>query len=252
MEARFLGSEFPFVFLRIEFTFVEQRFAADERGCLPYVEADFKAELLHVHQFLEQRKPFLGFLDNGFQECAFACVPLFGHEQEDGQLLDRVKVEQLQVVHAQLVLFAEDMLHQRADAGEVALLRMVAYRLVKVEEFAGSTVKMLAQGEFTRNLLQFNYNGFRCYNPSTTSISTPLSIYCQLESGVDDAAADMVKIVGEEGAIRVVAESADVTVYTMTGQAVAAAAVDGEATIRLAAGFYIVRVGGTTVKVVVK
>lgn len=43
LEARFLGSEFPFVFLRIEFTFVEQRFAADERGCLPYVEADFKA-----------------------------------------------------------------------------------------------------------------------------------------------------------------------------------------------------------------
>lgn len=119
-------------------------------------------------------------------------------------------------------------------------------------EFAGSTVKMLAQGEFTRNLLQFNYNGFRCYNPSTTSVSSPLSIYCQLESGVDDATADMVKIIGEEGAIRVAAESADVTVYTMTGQTVAVAAVDGEATIRLAAGFYIVRVGGTTVKVVVK
>lgn len=119
-------------------------------------------------------------------------------------------------------------------------------------EFAGSTVKMLAQGEFTRNLLQFNYDGFRCYNPATTSVSTPLSIYCQLESGVDDATADMVKIIGEEGAIRVVAESADVTVYTMTGQTVAVAAVGGEATIRLAAGFYIVRVGGTTVKVVVK
>ena len=97
-------------------------------------------------------------------------------------------------------------------------------------EFAGSTVKMLAQGEFTRNLLQFNYNGFRCYNPSTTSVSSPLSIYCQLESGVDDATADMVKIIGEEGVIRVVAELADVTVYTMTGQTVAVAAVDGEAT----------------------
>lgn len=119
-------------------------------------------------------------------------------------------------------------------------------------EFAGSTVKMLAQGEFTRNLLQFNYNGFRCYKPSTTTIDTKLSIYCQVESGVDDATADMVKIIGEEGAIRVVAESADVTVYTMTGQTVAVAAVDGEATICLAAGFYIVRVGGTTVKVVVK
>ena len=32
---------------------IEQRLAADERGGLPFVEADFKAELLHVHQFLE-------------------------------------------------------------------------------------------------------------------------------------------------------------------------------------------------------
>lgn len=119
-------------------------------------------------------------------------------------------------------------------------------------EFDGSAVKMLAQGGFTRNLLQFNYNGFRCYNPSTTTIDTKLSIYCQAESGVNDVATGMVKIAGEEGAIRVVAESADVAVYTLTGQAVAAAAVEGEATIRLAAGFYIVRAGGTTVKVVVK
>lgn len=119
-------------------------------------------------------------------------------------------------------------------------------------EFDGSAVKMLAQGGFTRNLLQFNYNGFRCYNPSTTTIDTKLSIYCQAESGVNDVATGMVKIAGEEGAIRVVAESADVAVYTLTGQKVAAAAVEGEATIRLAAGLYIVRAGGTTVKVVVK
>lgn len=119
-------------------------------------------------------------------------------------------------------------------------------------EFDGSAVKMLAQGGFIRNLLQFNYNGFRCYNPSTTTIDTKLSIYCQAESGVNDVATGMVKIAGEEGAIRVVAESADVAVYTLTGQKVAAAAVEGEATIRLAAGLYIVRAGGTTVKVVVK
>ena len=53
---------------RIELALVEQRFAADERGSLPFVEADFKAEHLHIHQLLKQRKPFLGFLDNGFQE----------------------------------------------------------------------------------------------------------------------------------------------------------------------------------------
>ena len=54
------------------------------------------------------------FLEHGFQEVqerAFARVPLFGHKQEYGQFLNGVKVEQLQVVHAQLVLFAEDVSH---------------------------------------------------------------------------------------------------------------------------------------------
>ena len=68
LEACFLGRELPPVLLRIEFALIEQRLAADERGGLPLVEADFKAEFLHVHQLLEQRKPFLGFLDDGFQE----------------------------------------------------------------------------------------------------------------------------------------------------------------------------------------
>ena len=78
-------------------------------------------------------------LEYGFQEVqerAFTRVPLFGHEQKDGQFLDGVKVEQLQIVHTQLVLFAEDMLYQRADAGEVALHGNMAYRLVEVEELA--------------------------------------------------------------------------------------------------------------------
>lgn len=68
LEACFLGRELPPVLFRIELVLVEQRFAVDERGGLPLVEADFKAELLHVHQLLEQRKPLLGFLDDGFQE----------------------------------------------------------------------------------------------------------------------------------------------------------------------------------------
>ena len=53
-------------------------------------------------------------LENGFQEVeerAFARVPFFGHEQQDRKFLNRIKVEQLHVVHAQLVLFSEDMLH---------------------------------------------------------------------------------------------------------------------------------------------
>ena len=53
LEACFLGRELPPVLFRIELALVEQRFAADERGGLPLVEADFQAELLHVHQFLE-------------------------------------------------------------------------------------------------------------------------------------------------------------------------------------------------------
>ena len=53
LEASPLGRELPSVFLRVEFALVEQRLAADERGGLSLVEADFKAELLHVHQFLE-------------------------------------------------------------------------------------------------------------------------------------------------------------------------------------------------------
>ena len=78
-------------------------------------------------------------LENGFQEVqerALARVAFFGHKQEDGQLLNGTEVEQLQVVHAQLVLLAKDVFHQRADAGEVTLLWPVAYRFVEVEKLA--------------------------------------------------------------------------------------------------------------------
>lgn len=42
----------------------------------------------------------------------------------------------MQVVHAQPVLFAEDVFHQRANAGEIARHGNMAYRLVEVEELA--------------------------------------------------------------------------------------------------------------------
>ena len=90
-------------------------------------------------------------LENGFQEVqerALARVPFFGHEQQDGQLLNGIEVEQLQIVHAQPVLFAEDVFHQRADAGEIPLLRSVAYRFVEVEELAdyGLVAHMVGYG----------------------------------------------------------------------------------------------------------
>lgn len=118
--------------------------------------------------------------------------------------------------------------------------------------FADGKVIMLAQGDLGRNQLQYNYNGFRCYDPAVTSINTPLAIYVQANSGVVSATADGVKIVAGEGNIRIVADAAAATVYTMAGQAVAATEVRGEATVSLAAGFYIVRVGDTVAKVIVK
>ncbi|MDE6192150.1 MAG: hypothetical protein K2G47_11125 [Muribaculum sp.] len=58
------------MFLRVEFALVKQRLAADERGGLSFGEADFEAELLHVHQLLEQRKPFLGFFYTAWTDTA--------------------------------------------------------------------------------------------------------------------------------------------------------------------------------------
>ena len=54
----------------------------------------------------------------------------------------------MQVVHTQLVLFAEDVFHQRADAGEIALHGNMAYRLVEVEELAdyGLVAHMVGYG----------------------------------------------------------------------------------------------------------
>lgn len=53
------------------------------------------------------------------------------------EVSERGKVEQLQQgVHAQLVLFTENVSHLRADTKEVALSGNMAYRLVKVEKLA--------------------------------------------------------------------------------------------------------------------
>ena len=57
-------------------------------------------------------------LKKGFQkvqEGAFARVAFFRHQQQDRQLLNRLQVEQLQIVHPQLVLFPEDVPYQRLD-----------------------------------------------------------------------------------------------------------------------------------------
>ena len=119
--------------------------------------------------------------------------------------------------------------------------------------FDGSNVVALAQGDLTRNQLMYNFNGFRCYDPATTSITNTLQIYVDEYASVSNLAADGVKVVAEEGAVRISADSAvEATVYTAAGALVAAKTVNGEATISLAPGFYVVRAGQSVAKVIVK
>lgn len=48
--------------------------------------------------------------------------------------MNGLQVEQLQVVHSQLVLFPEDVPYQRLDRGKITLHRFVVYRLIEVQE----------------------------------------------------------------------------------------------------------------------
>lgn len=71
-------------------------------------------------------------------------------------------------------------------------------------------------------------------------------------SSVNDVEANGAAVRGAEGAIVVEGFSGRVNVYTVDGRLAASAQVDGEATITVAAGLYVVRAGEKAVKVVVK
>lgn len=71
-------------------------------------------------------------------------------------------------------------------------------------------------------------------------------------SSVNDVEASGAAVRGAEGAIVVEGFEGRVNVYTVDGRLAASAQVDGEATITVAAGLYVVRTGEKAVKVVVK
>ena len=74
----------------------------------------------------------------------------------------------------------------------------------------------------------------------------------QVSSSVNDVEANGAAVRGAEGAIVVEGFAGRVNVYTVDGRLAASAQIDGEATITVAAGLYVVRVGEKAVKVVVK
>ncbi len=71
-------------------------------------------------------------------------------------------------------------------------------------------------------------------------------------SSVNDVEANGAAVRGAEGSIVVEGFAGRVNVYTVDGRLAASAQIDGEATITVAAGLYVVRVGEKAVKVVVK
>ena len=74
----------------------------------------------------------------------------------------------------------------------------------------------------------------------------------QRDAGVNVVEASGAAVRGTEGAIAVDGFAGRVNVYTVDGRLAASAQVDGEATITVAAGLYVVRAGEKAVKVVVE
>ena len=74
----------------------------------------------------------------------------------------------------------------------------------------------------------------------------------QRDAGVNVVEASGAAVRGAEGAIAVEGFAGRVNIYTVDGRLAASAQVDGEATLTVAAGLYVVRAGEKAVKVVVK
>ena len=90
--------------------------------------------------------------------------------------------------------------------------------------------------------------------PDDLSATMPINVTFkgQRDAGVNVVEASGAAVRGAEGAIAVEGFAGRVDVYTVDGRLAASAQVDGEATISVAAGLYVVRAGEKAVKVVVK
>ena len=90
--------------------------------------------------------------------------------------------------------------------------------------------------------------------PDDLSATMPINVTFkgQCDAGVNVVEASGAAVRGTEGAIAVDGFAGRVNVYTVDGRLAASAQVDGEATISVAAGLYVVRAGEKAVKVVVK
>lgn len=90
--------------------------------------------------------------------------------------------------------------------------------------------------------------------PDDLSATMPINVTFkgQRDAGVNVVEASGAEVRGAEGAIAVDGFAGRVNVYTVDGRLAASAQVDGETTISVAAGLYVVRAGEKAVKVVVK
>ena len=90
--------------------------------------------------------------------------------------------------------------------------------------------------------------------PDDLSATMPINVTFkgQCDAGVNVVETSGAAVRGTEGAIAVDGFAGRVNVYTVDGRLAASAQVDGEATIYVAAGLYVVRAGEKAVKVVVK
>ena len=90
--------------------------------------------------------------------------------------------------------------------------------------------------------------------PDDLSATMPINVTFkgQCDAGVNVVETSGAAVRGAEGAIAVDGFAGRVNVYTVDGRLAASAQVDGEATISVAAGLYVVRAGEKAVKLVVK